>query len=321
MDTKLLWTSIILLLPGSCQAQNVLPAGPLSGAVSDRITFKTTLQHPELPFLSVSWTFKGVNVITSTNRDVLGDGYTNRITLDRSTGSLELRGLSMADSGEYVVTIIPQEESQKQGKITLNVYVPVSGVTVRGPSGILIENKHTASITCEASGSVSSRVWTKDGQYLRPGPTISFSPDNEIVIIRPVRSNDHGVYQCKASNPISTVAAAFNLTINFGPHNVSILGPSAATPGRKVTFRCWAYSFPPARFHWQFNGNSTNVNGSSFVVEHLNDASVGNYTCTAKNVVTQRENSTIIYLRASCAIPCWSILALLLSATSSRWIM
>ncbi|XP_061674993.1 HEPACAM family member 2-like [Syngnathoides biaculeatus] len=214
MDTRLLSITIVLLLPGTCTSQNVLPQGPLSGAVSGRVTFTTTLPPAERPFSSVSWTFKGANVVTSIDEDLPGEGYGNRITLDRSTGSLELRSLTMADSGEYVVTIIPQGEGQKQAKITLNVYVPVSRVTMQGPTSILIEDQNSATITCEAAGSVSSRVWTKDGHPLLPGPTVSFSPDNTIVSIRPVRSFDHGIYHCRVSNPVSAETVAFNLTVN-----------------------------------------------------------------------------------------------------------
>lgn len=101
----------------------MLPPGPLSGAVSGSVTFSTALRPPERPFLFVSWTFKGTNVITSSaNEDLPGEGYADRISLDRTTGSLQLRRLTAADSGEYVVTVIPEGESQKQGKIVLNVY-------------------------------------------------------------------------------------------------------------------------------------------------------------------------------------------------------
>uniref|UniRef100_A0A3Q2XWI0 Ig-like domain-containing protein n=1 Tax=Hippocampus comes TaxID=109280 RepID=A0A3Q2XWI0_HIPCM len=255
---------------------------------SGSVTFSTALRPPERPFLSVSWTFKGTNVITSTaNGDLPGDGYGNRISLDRTTGSLQLRGLTAADSGEYVVTVIPQGESQKQ--------VPVSGVTVRGPETTLIEDQHSASVTCEASGSVRVRAWTKDGRPVRAGPTVTLSPDNVTVSIQPVRSHDGGVYRCRVSNPISSATAAFNLTVNFGPYNVSIVGPSAAPPGRTVTLRCMAHSLPPADFGWEFNG--TSVNGSSYVVQHLDEQSEGNYTCTARNAVTRREKSTNLYLR------------------------
>lgn len=105
-----------------CGGEGILPPGPLSGAVAGTVKFTTTLSPPEMPFLSVSWSFKGTNIITSTSINITEPGHANRISLDRATGALELRNLVLEDSGEYVVTIIPDGGLQKQGTTTLNVY-------------------------------------------------------------------------------------------------------------------------------------------------------------------------------------------------------
>lgn len=105
-----------------CVGEGILPLGPLSGAVAGTVKFTTTLMPSQKPFLSVSWSFKGINIITSTSINVTQPGYVNRISLDRATGSLELRNLVLEDSGEYAVTIIPDGGLQEQGKTTLNVY-------------------------------------------------------------------------------------------------------------------------------------------------------------------------------------------------------
>lgn len=105
-----------------CAGEGILPQGPLSGAVGGIVKFTTSLRPPETPFLSVSWSFKGVNIITSTSDNITDPGYVNRISLDRATGALELRNLVLEDSGEYIVTVIPDRGLQIQGSITLNVY-------------------------------------------------------------------------------------------------------------------------------------------------------------------------------------------------------
>lgn len=105
-----------------CIGEGILPPGPLSGAVAGTVKFTTTLRPPENPFLSVSWSFRGANIITSTSSNIIQPGYASRISLDRTTGALELRDLVLEDSGEYTVTIIPDGGLQKQGKATLNVY-------------------------------------------------------------------------------------------------------------------------------------------------------------------------------------------------------
>ncbi|XP_049902631.1 carcinoembryonic antigen-related cell adhesion molecule 1-like [Epinephelus moara] len=299
MDNRMLGTAacLVLVLSAMCAGEGILPPGPLSGAVAGTVKFTTTLRPPASPFLSVSWSFKGVNIITSTSTDIIEPGHANRITLDRATGSLELRNLLPEDSGEYTVTIIPDGGLQKQGRTRLDVYALITGATIRSPAAILIEDRSSTNLSCEASGSISTRVWTKDGRPLYPNDRVSFSMDNRTVFMHPVHSSNHGTYQCRLSNPVSTMTATHDLTVNFGPHNISITGPSAAAPGRRVTLQCTADSVPPANFSWMFNSNETHVNTSMFVIERLGTESIGNYTCTARNMVTMLENSTVLNLR------------------------
>lgn len=84
--------------------------------------FTTTLRPPEKPFLSVSWRFNGVNIISSTSINITDPGYASRISLDRATGSLELRNLALEDSVEYTITITPDAGLPKQGRTNLTVY-------------------------------------------------------------------------------------------------------------------------------------------------------------------------------------------------------
>ncbi|XP_049440132.1 carcinoembryonic antigen-related cell adhesion molecule 16-like [Epinephelus fuscoguttatus] len=323
VDNRMLGTAacLVLVLSAMCAGEGILPPGPLSGAVAGTVKFTTTLRPPASPFLSVSWSFKGVNIITSTSTDIIEPGHANRITLDRATGSLELRNLLPEDSGEYTVTIIPDGGLQKQGRTRLDVYALITGATIRSPAAILIEDRSSTNLSCEASGSISTRVWTKDGRPLYPNDRVSFSMDNRTVFMQPVHSSNHGTYQCRLSNPVSTMTATHDLTVNFGPHNISIIGPSAAAPGRRVTLQCTADSVPPANFSWTFNSNETHVNTSMFVIERLGTESIGNYTCTARNMVTMLENSTVLNLRASCTAPGWSFSLLLISALTLRGLL
>lgn len=107
---------------GLCYGASVVTVDSLHGAAGESVTFTTSVKPATEPFLTVTWSFSGIiNVITSTSVDVVGHGYENRITLDKSTGSLVLRNLTEKDSGEYELIIIPQGAGKIQGTVKLEV--------------------------------------------------------------------------------------------------------------------------------------------------------------------------------------------------------
>ena len=100
----------------------MLPDGPLNATVGGTVMFTTTLTPPETPFSSMSWKFADRNIISFSGVNITAPEYKGRITLFMSTGSLELRSLTLNDRGEYSVNIQPQGDFAKEGTTRLDVY-------------------------------------------------------------------------------------------------------------------------------------------------------------------------------------------------------
>lgn len=107
---------------GLCHGAGVIPEESLRGTSGGSVTFTTSVKPSAEPFLALTWSVNGTtNVITSTSVDVVGKGYENRVTLDKSTGTLVLSNLTAKDSGEYELIIIPLGAQQLQGTVKLEV--------------------------------------------------------------------------------------------------------------------------------------------------------------------------------------------------------
>lgn len=111
---------------GSTHGAGVLPDS-LTAFAGETVTFTTTVPPQETPLMVVTWTFtdnRGTtsNIITSSNANITAPDYSGRITLFRATGSLELRGLTIGDTGEYTVTVIPTGAGHQKGYCKLSVY-------------------------------------------------------------------------------------------------------------------------------------------------------------------------------------------------------
>ncbi|KAM4600458.1 cell adhesion molecule CEACAM6-like [Polymixia lowei] len=231
--------------------------------------------------------------------DNIGAGYEDRITLDRSTGSLELRNLALNDGGEYQLTITPAGGIQITGDCQLKIYAKVQKPTINCPTANLTEDKTSANLTCNVNDTISDREWLKDGQQLVSGGRITFFEDNRVLSISSVDRTDNAEFVCIVTNPVSYEMAKCSLTVNYGPDKPTIIQePATATYGEKATLTCSADSVPKATFTWTFNDKKTS--GSVYDIPKVED--LGSYTCTAHNAVTGLEVSEVHALKGS-AVP------------------
>ncbi|XP_041707719.2 carcinoembryonic antigen-related cell adhesion molecule 1 isoform X1 [Coregonus clupeaformis] len=286
METAVAISLTLSILTGLCAGQGVLPQGPVNGAKGGTVMFITNLSPPAQPFIQISWSVGGANIITSTDDDTIGPGYGDRITLNNNTWSLELRNLTLDDSGEYRLAITTATAETINGSTKLVVYENVSDANITGPTNHLFADASSANLTCEAAGNITAIQWMKEGQPLSAGGNIFFSEENRKVSISPVKRHDGGEYLCKLINPVSSATASYSMIVNYGPDSMTILGEHIAEVESFTLIYCSVQSVPPAAFTWLFNGQQTGVHEAGYIIKSVSYNNSGDYRCHTRNDLT-----------------------------------
>ncbi|XP_047196812.1 carcinoembryonic antigen-related cell adhesion molecule 5-like [Hippoglossus stenolepis] len=280
----------VVVFIGVIHGAGVLPDS-LTAVVGETVTFTTTVTPPEIPFVVVTWSFENsqgssVSIITSTSADIIGPLYKGRVKLIRSTGSLELSNLTINDSGEYKVTIIPNGAAQQKGSCRLLLEVPVSRVTVTPSSSTDLVEFSSIRLSCSASGSSLSYLWLNGSSTITAG---------SVLTIVNVTRYDQGPFRCNVFNPFSNgTSDPVNLSISYGPENISVtLNPPQEyhVAGSNISLSCSAVSRPAAQYYWFLNGDRLSDADPELRLIHVQQSQSGNYSCQAFNNKTQRSQT------------------------------
>lgn len=115
--------NILLSFPGLSEGSGVLPDGPLKASEGGRIMFITTLSPSDGPMAEIDWRFgERFIILFNGTANITEPEYEGRISLWTSTGSLELRNLSVNESGQYQVFVKPKGGRVTTGITQLEVY-------------------------------------------------------------------------------------------------------------------------------------------------------------------------------------------------------
>ncbi|XP_023835771.1 cell adhesion molecule CEACAM6 [Salvelinus sp. IW2-2015] len=286
METAVAISLTLFILTGLCAGQGLFPQGPVNGAEGGTAMFIPNLSPPVKPFIRISWSVGGVSIIAYKSNDSIGPGYGGRITLNKTTGCLELRNLTLADRGEYRVSITTAKTETINGSTELVVYENISDANITGPPNHLFADWSSANLTCEAAGNITVIQWMKEGQPLSGG-NIFFSEENRTLFISPVKRHDSGGYVCKLTNPASSATASYRMIVNYGPESMTILGQNMAEVDTHTLIYCSVQSVPPATFTWWFNGQRTGVHEAGYIIRSVSYNNSGDYRCDARNDLTE----------------------------------
>uniref|UniRef100_A0A669CX44 Ig-like domain-containing protein n=1 Tax=Oreochromis niloticus TaxID=8128 RepID=A0A669CX44_ORENI len=272
---------------GFTEGAGVLPDG-LNAAVGETVMFTTTLSPTEKPFQSVNWVFNLTTaIIFVINSEItIGPEYEGRVTFFPSTASLELRSLTLDDTGEYGVSII------QDGKI-LN----------------LVEFSGSVSLSCSASGSSLSFLWLNGSSEVTASDRVHLTDGGSSLTVINVTRSDQGPFSCRVSSPVSTgTSGPVNLSIScdpdaFFPNSLDYDDLDDGEPSQTlypyifhVVNINFLYSLfgsrPPAQFKWFLNGDQLPDTGSELRLMNVQMSQSGNYSCQAFNNRTLRSQTS-----------------------------
>ncbi|KAG7225255.1 hypothetical protein INR49_014650 [Caranx melampygus] len=277
----LTFKSLLFLLSfiGCCAGEDILPEGPVDVVVGRNVTIKTLLTNPEYMFITWNFNHEGeqINVATLGPKGVKeGPQYVGRVSIDPTTGALNITSVKPEDSGDFSINILKEDSTTKTAEIELRVLEPVSDVVIKSNMPEAIERNSTVVLTCTAKGSFLTFSWING--------TVPVVDDGKRIIIKNgelsstltvediFRSELAGPIYCSASNKIEMEKSApFNLTVYF--------------------------SNPPATFSWYHDDKPMDVSGAILPIKVIEEKGFGkkkgSYSCMAHNDKTKRTLSSV----------------------------
>nr|CAD7578394.1 unnamed protein product [Timema californicum] len=152
-------------------------------------------------------------------------------------------------------------------------------------------------------------AWLKNGRPLTEGARVSVLAGGEVLLVRAVRKEDRGMYQCFARSGEESAQSSGELTLGaVAPELQSTFIEQTLQPGPPVSLRCAASGNPPPRFTWLLDGVVVHppeyvlgsfLDSAGDVVSHLNISSArvphgGLYTCVARNMLGAVQHSATL---------------------------
>ncbi|KAL4594073.1 carcinoembryonic antigen-related cell adhesion molecule 1-like isoform X4 [Arapaima gigas] len=188
--------SVLLLLTGCGGSELSVDVRPPARTVGSSVLFTVSLNPPAESLYYVQWLVNTTNIITYLNgQNITNPLYTERIAFNSSTGSVELKNLTVTDTGIYGVNVqVTSSSPTIKNTVSFTVYIgPENTAVTASPEKPHYASGSNLSLSCSAQSRPAAQFrWYFNGTALnKTGPVLKL--DN-------VQESESGHYTCLAHN-------------------------------------------------------------------------------------------------------------------------
>uniref|UniRef100_H3AR10 Ig-like domain-containing protein n=1 Tax=Latimeria chalumnae TaxID=7897 RepID=H3AR10_LATCH len=302
--------------PYTCNASNAVSTNS-----SDKFSLNISY-GPDSPKISISPNSTELSVgsdilfscAADSNPPATFTWFLNNTSLNENGQSLTITKIQQNNTGNYSCQAF-NSDTKRYNTATRAVQVleVLQNTTISFNNSSPVTENGTVVMTYGGKGTVDKILWYKDNKLLpasvnkrsvSDGDRIQLSSDNETLTISNVSRTDSGIYQCEASNPVSTSRSdEITLEVSFGPDTPTIiLTSNPVLVGSKVTLNCTAASSPAPKYEWLVNQTEKGTE-QLLVIESVSFSDAGTYTCWASNSITNLRSMKQIELQVTEAKP------------------
>ncbi|XP_051801854.1 B-cell receptor CD22-like [Acanthochromis polyacanthus] len=219
-------------------------------------------------------------------------------TLVNKQQQLVFRSIQASDSGNYSCTAENQLGKRTSENTFINVeYAPKLPSLSVNPYAEIMEGS-SVTLTCSSDANPAANyTWYKENQALIKGP-------ERIYRFTSIRSEDRGIYYCKAENKHGQISStSLLLDVQYAPKlsSVSVSPSVEIMEGSSVNLTCSSDANPAANYTWyKGNEDSPIASGQTFTITGVRAEHSGNYYCEAQN--TRGRHKSTLYLTVSAGL-------------------
>ncbi|XP_059684707.1 hemicentin-2 [Gavia stellata] len=265
------------------EAPRIMGANPesIDGIINGSVSLACDVQSH--PTAEIAW-YKDGHVLQ----------LSEEVTVTPGSRVLQLPHLQFSSSGTYTCVALNAAGRDEKRFI----------LTVHGPPGIEDPQQETLDadmgsplvLTCQVTGVPTPAVtWLKDGNPLESSPEWGLVSGGGQLQLSPLQPFHQGRYTCLVRGPGAETRKDFMVLVRVAPRIASAGVPSehSVLEGRGVRLECRAEGQPTPQISWLKDGQPLGLqspsrarvspDGSSLLLEGLQAADSGAYTCLARN--------------------------------------